>query len=185
MEYRYKHDFFSGNIHFFERYLSRYVDNPTVFLEIGSLEGRSTIWLLENILTHEASHIICIDLNKHNTLGNLTYNTKLKFKDKVDIIVGNSNKVLSDLISDRLLFDFIYIDGQHDEYMPLNDLVMSHQLLKVGGILALDDYLAEDSREYGNFTTRKCFNYFIDIYYSYYKRYTLESDYQQWCEKIA
>ena len=36
-------------------------DQEVFGLEIGSFEGRSAIWLLENILTHSNSHLTCVD----------------------------------------------------------------------------------------------------------------------------
>jgi len=58
-------DWHSHNIPHWRRILERYRGQPKVrALEIGSFEGRSTIWLLENILTHETAHIDCIDTFK-------------------------------------------------------------------------------------------------------------------------
>lgn len=34
---------------------------PVNFLELGSYEGRSTVWMLESLLTHPQSHITCVD----------------------------------------------------------------------------------------------------------------------------
>ena len=37
-------------------------------------------------------------------------------------------------------FDFIYIDGSHTAYDVLQDAVLTHPLLKVGGVLIFDDF---------------------------------------------
>src|SRR5262245_40452971 len=51
-------DWHSHNISHWRRILERYRGQVGVrVLEIGSYEGRSTVWLLENILTHETAHI--------------------------------------------------------------------------------------------------------------------------------
>src|SRR5438105_1560635 len=42
--------------------LNKFVDCPDVHgIEIGCFEGRTSIWLIENILSHESSHLTCID----------------------------------------------------------------------------------------------------------------------------
>ena len=41
----------------------------------------------------------------------------------------------------RNSYDIIYIDGNHEAANVLADLVLSWDLLKVGGIQILDDYL--------------------------------------------
>lgn len=111
------------------------------FLEIGILEGRTTIWLLENILTNSTSFITCIEpklLNK--TKHNLSY-----FKDKIRIIEMPSFLSLVQLnyeiyFNKGKLFDFIYIDGDHNAPTVLLDLILSWKILKKNGILLLDDY---------------------------------------------
>lgn len=58
----YTQDWFSANIPRFNIHLAHMRDKENLnFLEIGSFEGRSTGWLLENVLTHDSSKIICID----------------------------------------------------------------------------------------------------------------------------
>jgi hypothetical protein len=37
-------------------------------------------------------------------------------------------------------FDFVYIDGDHTAYSVLNDAMSAYRVLKVGGLLAFDDY---------------------------------------------
>lgn len=43
-------------------------------------------------------------------------------------------------LSDRGMFDLIYIDGSHMRLDVLTDAVMAWQLLRVHGILVFDDY---------------------------------------------
>jgi len=60
--YTYQVDWFTPQLPLWEKYLIplKGLSNLS-FLEIGSFEGRSAVWLLENILTDEASRIVCID----------------------------------------------------------------------------------------------------------------------------
>jgi len=182
MTYKFECDYFTPNSAYFINHLSKYKDTKLDCLEIGSFEGRSAVWMLENILTHPQSSITCVESNGMDSLNILSYNLS-EFADKVRLIIQPSTLGLSTLIVEKRQFDFIYIDGQHDEYMPLSDLVMAHELLKVGGIMAVDDYLLPDSKEYGKCTIRKCFDNFIEVYQEYYERFTAPDSFQQWMRK--
>ena len=55
-------DWFSEHIPLWESQLFRLKGEANLsFLEIGAFEGRATLWLLNNILTHSSSGITCID----------------------------------------------------------------------------------------------------------------------------
>ena len=100
-------DWFSHNIPSWDIYLNNFKNKPNLnFLEIGSFQGRSTVWLLENILTDENSSITCIDtfegsiehhIYSKNELINLfdifVHNVST-FKNKINIIRGKSQEVL-------------------------------------------------------------------------------------------
>ena len=54
-------DWFSHNIPSWDIYLNNFKNKPNLnFLEIGSFQGRSTVWLLENILTENDLKIFVI-----------------------------------------------------------------------------------------------------------------------------
>ena len=62
-----------------------------------------------------------------------------KYEEKVKIHRGMSGDILkSDFEKDT--FDFIYIDGSHTAYDVLQDAILAHSLLKVGGIIIFDDF---------------------------------------------
>jgi predicted O-methyltransferase YrrM len=44
------------------RHLSQYRDKEAHYLEVGSNEGRSAIWMLQNILIHPRSTVTCVDV---------------------------------------------------------------------------------------------------------------------------
>jgi predicted O-methyltransferase YrrM len=120
--------------------------NPKKILEIGSWEGRSAVWFLENF---PESKIICVDTFKgspehHDAAldvagikGRFMNNTK-RFGDRVVIREGHSSRVLFGLGPDS--FDLAYVDGSHTELDTMTDLVMSFNLLKPGGIMLVDDF---------------------------------------------
>jgi hypothetical protein len=110
-------------------------------LEIGSFEGRSAIWFLENILIHPTSSITCVDIfdEKYGYEDKFDRNIEASgFASKVKKIKGSSQKVLRELEWNS--YDFIYIDGSHVAKDVLLDAVLSWDLLKVGGIIIFDDY---------------------------------------------
>jgi len=143
-------DWFSHNIPSWDIYLNNFKNKPNLnFLEIGSFQGRSTVWLLENILTDENSSITCIDtfegsiehhIYSKNELINLfdifVHNVST-FKNKINIIRGKSQEVLK-LLNES--FDFIYIDGDHTAVSVIEDAILSFSLLKKVGIMIFDDY---------------------------------------------
>lgn len=115
-------------------------------LEIGSFEGKSTVWFLKNILTHTTSSILCID-SFARPGGEFRFDHNIKVTGdgtKVNKKKGPSEFVLPSLSGE--LFDIIYIDGCHKALNVLFDLISSWLLLKPGGIIILDDYLWEMDR---------------------------------------
>jgi SAM-dependent methyltransferase len=137
-------DWFTGNIPnltiLFQNFLPDSLNNPIKALEIGSWEGRSTTWFLENFLTHQDSHITCVDpWPSGEVFMRFIYNTR-KHCDKIDIKKGFSGDVLR-AIHPVEQFDFIYIDGSHTSWDTLEDAVLSFKLLKPNGIMVFDDYL--------------------------------------------
>jgi predicted O-methyltransferase YrrM len=138
MDYQFTRDWFSHNIESWQRWLAEFKGKPGIrALEIGSFEGRSTTWLLENVLTDKTSHIDCIDPFRRDYYRRFLSNIK-PWRRRVTIHRALSNTVLPTIGGE---FDFIYIDGDHSSLGVLSDAVLSWPHLKVGGILIFDDYL--------------------------------------------
>ena len=117
------------------------------FLEVGSFEGRSAVWTLQNILTSTSSSLVCVDtFEGGDDLADLdlsrlqqTFKDNVApFRSRVRLIVGQSGAVLRRLAGP---FDFIYIDGSHVAQDALEDAVLAWRLLRSGGIMAFDDYV--------------------------------------------
>lgn len=133
------------------------------FLEIGSFEGRSTVWTVENMLD-DGGTITCIDPwptggqygddvngTAENRFDHNVSVVKKRFparqvkKDK-----GLSTKVVASQIGKFGLdgvYDFIYVDGSHTAPAVLTDACLVWPLLKQGGIVVFDDYLWGDARD--------------------------------------
>jgi SAM-dependent methyltransferase len=153
----YSVDWFSNNIPIWDQVfdLAKLKGKENIkFLEIGCFEGRATNYLLENILTGEGSEIHVVDTFEgsreeagmkwddnydFDALYNKFKRNVSKYEDKVKIHRGMSGDILkSDFEKDT--FNFIYIDGSHTAYDVLQDAILAHSLLKVGGIIIFDDF---------------------------------------------
>ena len=159
-EYSFTKDWFRYNQ--FENYLKGF--NPNKILEIGSFEGKSTVWFIEKYIDNDSKSITCIDpwLNyNHNEVSLHTYgetsddrdydnvqikdrflsNIRLTGKDsQVRVLHGFSHIELPKLNVNSDKFDLIFIDGNHTASFVLTDAIYSWWLLNDGGIIIFDDY---------------------------------------------
>lgn len=126
-----------------ERVLAPLKGKPDIhYLEVGTYEGRSAIWVLENILTHPTARMTGIDVFPPGIKERYLANVKLSgHPEKVTTIVGLSQEEIRKLPLSS--FDLIYIDGSHAADDVLADAVESWAVLKPGGILMFDDYAWE------------------------------------------
>jgi len=145
-KYNFTADWFTYNIPIWEKELTSFKGQRNIhYLEIGVFEGRSFIWMLENILTHPTSTATGIDPLYVEYEQTLYDNLKISGLDsKAKIIKGFSQLELKKLPFDS--FNIIYIDGDHSASAVLNDAILSWPLLKKGGVLIFDDYLWETQR---------------------------------------
>lgn len=61
-EFSYTSDWTSYNYSNWEQWFAGCRDQPNLcILEIGSFEGRSAVWFLENVLTHPSAQLVCVD----------------------------------------------------------------------------------------------------------------------------
>jgi predicted O-methyltransferase YrrM len=165
--------------------------NPTRILEIGSYEGASTCYLIEKLAIHKDIEIHCIDtweggvehkeggssqVNMLTVENVFHHNTKIaisKVNGEVDFTIhkGFSDIELSKLIVNgkQGYFDFIYVDGSHQAPDVLCDALLSFKLLKIGGIIAFDDYLWQEPLSHGTDPIR-CPKLAIDAFTNIYCR---------------
>ena len=141
-KYEFTTDWVASHANLWTEHLKHLKGKPNIHaLEIGSFEGRSAIWFLENILVHPTSSITCVDIfeKKYGYEDRFDRNIQATgLAHKLKKIKGSSQKVLRELEWNS--YDFIYIDGSHVAKDVLLDAVFSWDLLKVGGIIIFDDY---------------------------------------------
>lgn len=159
-------DWFSDKVVLLEKNLKHLKDTPVTGLEIGSYEGRSTIWFTEYILTHPKSKIISIDPYiledsttpmKDKTYFNFLNNvSKCVAPQKVKQFNCFSSEILPSLTKNSL--DFAFIDGSHVSYDVLTDAVLTFPLMKKGGLMIFDDFA------YGRTETGIAISHFMDCF---------------------
>lgn len=133
-------------------------NRPASYLEIGVFRGASIAWMLEHILTHEDSHAIGVDPWEAERMGRpwrqyecdenkaLAEQAVAPFGSKCSLYRQPSDSWFA-VCGPALVggLDAIYLDGMHD-YEPLKaDFIAAWPLLKVGGVLVIDDYNARRS----------------------------------------
>ncbi len=122
-------------------------------LEIGSFDGRSAVWILENLLTHPTSHLTCIDTftqeERHDDVdieALFDHNISVTgVQERVTKLRGSSATILRSLPFDE--FDIVHISDSQTARRVLSNAVLSWELLKRHGILILNDYGNDSTSE--------------------------------------
>lgn len=133
---------------------------PRKILEIGSFEGRSTCFLIDELASPEAPlEIHCVDTwggGREHAEINMTA-VESRFDSNIALTIqahpgasirlrkrkGLSIEKLSEVIAEGHVgsFDMVYVDGSHESPDVLGDAVLGFHLLKVGGLMVFDDYV--------------------------------------------
>jgi predicted O-methyltransferase YrrM len=136
----------------FFRMLGWSQDRALTAIEIGSFEGRSALWLLDNLLGHPESRIYCIDVFDLGPSQAPEEKRALRERfdaniagsphaAKVEVFHQHSQTALIELAHRGVRADLVYVDGSHRAPDVLEDLVLGFQLAKVGALIICDDYL--------------------------------------------
>lgn len=155
-----------------ELLVPKYAGKPIAALEMGSGEGLSTTWLLDNVLTHAKARVYCVDqfdvkhpCNPKTKLGaTFLHNTKM-FRDKVTMLNGTVRQQLTRPDVLETTFDLIYLDSAYmggDAMRVLEAAVLAWPLLKPGGIFVFDDYT--DSKEHDDSCPKPAIVSFMNAY---------------------
>jgi hypothetical protein len=177
----------------FERNLLPLADREIKCLQIGAYTGDATKWMVENILKQEDSFLVDVDTWEGSNEAihlNMDWKDVYKTYQEKNAKALAENRVLTmEMTSDRYfagigeerIFDFIYVDGDHTAFAVLRDGSNAYDKLKVGGILAFDDYGWSESK--GDFYEPR---YAIDALCHLLngKVEKIEDNYQLWLKKI-
>jgi predicted O-methyltransferase YrrM len=125
--------------------------SPSSILEIGTYTGTSLIHIVRKIKNIGEIFVIDCWENYKEENTDITNNIReLKveqsfykniktMKNEVNVYKGKSVNMLYRLIDEKKMMDLIYIDGSHNEYDFMFDVILSWKILNKGGYLILDD----------------------------------------------
>ena len=136
-------NYFSSHSFNFFWYLKKLPPNFD-YLEIGSYEGNSAIFVANNFIK---SNIYCVDTwiktneyKNHISFSEVENNFDFNTKKYQNI---NKFKTTSDnfFLHNKKKYDAIYIDGYHFGAQVYTDCINAWKFLKIGGYLICDDYI--------------------------------------------
>lgn len=147
----YSVDWTSSRVKLWRKVLAKFVGQPQVTaLEIGTFEGRTAVWFLEEILTGDGAQLTCVDPWVTNA-GEAAFDANTRvYGSRICKVKESSLQFLTREVGQEAPehFDFIYIDGDHRASACLTDAALAWRLLKPRGILAFDDCGADFTRRY-------------------------------------
>ena len=148
MTYEFSADWFSWNVDIWKSIFDQLGLVPAKVLEIGCFEGRSTVWMIENLFGPGGGQLFCVDAWAETPPTERAFdkNVQIALSNRPEVslqkLKGNSTLVLPELIaSHRDTFDVVYVDGSHDAADVLCDLTIAFLLCRSGGLMICDDYL--------------------------------------------
>ena len=151
-EYQYTKDWFKWAPQVWSQ-LIQHLPERKNFLEIGSFEGRSAVWIIENMM-EDGGELVCIDTwegGEEHTPEDMM-GTEDRFHHNISLVrsifpnravvsfKSTSVEALAASIVHKKQYDFIYIDGSHTAKDVLTDACMAWPLLKRKGFMVFDDY---------------------------------------------
>jgi len=146
-ERHFTQDWFSYRVSSWEKYVVPNLPEapkPVHWLEIGSFEGRSACWVIDNVLDKRpGSTLHCVDLwadwpGYQGVEARFDANTA--FHPAITKIKQDSKAALIDLWRKNSQYDVIYVDADHQAKSALMDAALAWPMLKQGGIMVFDDY---------------------------------------------
>ena len=160
-EYQFTKDWFNWAPEVWQQLIPHLPGQPGSrhFLEIGSFEGRSAVWIAENMMV-ENDELRCIDTwrggeeHTDEDMGsveerfrhNIVLAAERFPRRRIFQCPGTSVQRLADF-QGKDEFVFIYIDGSHIAKDVLTDACMAWPLLKPKGMMVFDDYMWGNPRD--------------------------------------
>lgn len=145
-DYKYRFDYddwFSGNIIFWEKIINKI--RKIKYLEIGSFEGRSMVFIKE---LDNLESLMAIDTfegsDEHKNIDfrkvyeNFKYNINLGGNENLNFLKTNSNDFFK---NNKNYYNLIYIDGSHHYEQVKKDFINSFNFLENNGYIICDDFM--------------------------------------------
>jgi hypothetical protein len=144
-KYKFSHnDWFSNNITIWENFVVNKIYNIN-YLEIGSFEGRSTVFIGE---LKNTNSITAVDTwegsDEHNDISfikvfeNFKKNLNILQKSNINFFKTTSDNFFK---NNKNVYNLIYLDGSHEYSQVKKDFVNSLNCLEKNGYIICDDFL--------------------------------------------
>ena len=139
-------DYFSLNAYYWDLIINKTFKKFS-YLEIGSWEGNSAMFILKNFNT---KNVTCVDIwDIHNDDGkaeqikrfNNFQSNLVEFNERFLFYKSTSDEFF---INNKKKYDVIYIDGWHEAPQVYKDICNSWNCLNEGGIVICDDFFYGD-----------------------------------------
>ena len=146
-KYSFSEDWFSHNIPIWEYFINKEIKKKNVeYLEIGSYEGRSVIYICENYKNFNLT--VADPYLKYNEIENFTDQNINKtflifkkninnFRNRIKFYKLKSSEFFKQNIKK---YDLIYIDGSHFYKKVIQDFKNSLSVININGLIILDDF---------------------------------------------
>jgi hypothetical protein len=171
----------------FEDNLKDYAGKRLDFLQIGAFTGDASLWLLENILTHQDSTLTDVDpwAGDPGLKGFDWWDAGVEYEKKLSSYFGKviPKKMTSDEFfkKNELMYDIIYIDGDHCADSVLRDAVHAFDSLKDNGLLIFDDYEFGYHQDAARFCPKTAIDAFMTIHWFDFEK--VHESRQMWLKK--
>ena len=148
MTYAFTADTFSQHKETWDRMFD--IVKPSRYLEIGAYEGRSLLYAIEAIAKYREVGMATVIDPWVDTLeieqrfkSNVAYAKEQHPKVVVEVRRGKSAAQTVALLAEGRAnyYDVAYVDGSTEAPDVLNDLLMTYQLVRPGGLMIVNNYL--------------------------------------------
>jgi hypothetical protein len=153
-------DWFSHNIPNWEKFIPK-MDNMQ-YLEIGSYEGRSLLWMLQNKIGPNG-RAVAVDVWRVPAIEESFDRNLEGYSGRVFKLKGPSINMVPHVAQ---AFNVAYVDGDHEARVALVDGALAFDRLKKGGILIFDDYKWSSDKVLAN--PREGINAFLNLWEGQY-----------------
>ena len=135
-------DYFSINAFYWNSIINKNLKDFS-YLEIGSWEGTSALYILKNF---NPKSVVCVDIwdlydddykyEQSERFKNFKFNLK-EYEQKFSFYKNTSDNFFK---NNKKKFNLIYIDGSHEAQQVYRDLRNSWNCLEDDGVIICDDY---------------------------------------------
>jgi hypothetical protein len=158
--YKYSQEWFLGSE--IKNRLFQFLDKSkeNKILEIGCFEGLSSVFFADNFLDNPNSSLTCVDpfltINNNDHKQFLQNNEEMNFDFNISICKKSDRIRIHKITSDNFFennnqtYNFIYIDGCHEQDFIKRDMENSFNILEKNGIMWMDDYGGGDGIQIKN-----------------------------------